>query len=123
MSGGRPLKFQSVELLQAGIDDYFEITPVEQQCITGLAVHLDTSRETLCNYETKDAFFDTVKKAKQKIGLVYELRGIGKGRSYDIFTLKNMGWKDKTEVEQKQKLEISFQNEEAKEAVKDFLNE
>ena len=123
MSGGRPLKFQSVELLQAGIDDYFEITPVEQQCITGLAVHLDTSRVTLCDYEHKDKFTNTIKKAKERIGLVYELRGIGKGRSYDIFTLKNMGWKDKQEIDQTQKLEISFQNAEAKEAVKDFLNE
>ena len=123
MSGGRPLKFESPEALQAMIDDYFDITPDDKQCITGLAVHLDTSRVTLCDYEHKDKFTNTVKKAKERIGLVYELRGIGKGRSYDIFTLKNMGWKDKQEIDQTQKLEISFQNEEAKEAVKDFLNE
>lgn len=35
--------------------------------ITGLAVWLDTSRQTLLNYEIRPEFFDTLKRAKQRI--------------------------------------------------------
>lgn len=94
---GRPLKFQSVQELQSKIDDYFSTEEEQLQTITGLAVHLDTSRETLCNYEEKDDFFDTIKKAKDRIEMAYERDLRRKGRSGDIFALKNFGWRDKTE--------------------------
>jgi len=96
---GRPLKFSSVVDLQLQIEDYFANTPINTQTITGLAVHLDTSRETLCNYEANDQFFDTIKKAKDKIEHAYEMRGLQVGNAFDIFRLKNMGWKDKHETE------------------------
>ena len=48
---GRPLKYETPEELQRLIDEYFEQTPVEKQTITGLAIHLDTDRITLCQYE------------------------------------------------------------------------
>jgi DNA-packaging protein gp3 len=35
--------------------------------VTGLAVWLDTSRQTLLNYECRPEFFDTIKRAKQRI--------------------------------------------------------
>ena len=50
--GGRPLKFQSVEELQTKIDDYFDTTPKDEYTITGLAMHLDTFRSVLCDYES-----------------------------------------------------------------------
>jgi len=99
-AGGRPLKFQSVEELKDKIDKYFKITPIEEQMITGLAAYLDTSRETLCDYQDKDKFSDTIKGAKDRIEFAYEKRGLKVGNAFDIFRLKNMGWKDKQEVEQ-----------------------
>lgn len=104
--GGRPLKFSTVEILQSKIDEYFANTPLDQQTITGLAISLDTSRETLMNYENRDEFFDTVKKAKDKIEYAYEMRGLKVGAAFDIFRLKNMGWKDKQETEHSGGLEI-----------------
>lgn len=99
MPAGRPLKFQSEEELSKKIEEYFEITPEGQRTITGLAVHLDTSRETLCNYEKKEQFFDAIKKGKDRVELDYELSLRKQGRSGDIFGLKNFGWRDKTETD------------------------
>jgi hypothetical protein len=92
---GRPAKWESPERLQRLVDEYFDSTPLEKQMITGLALHLDTNRETLCSYEDKDDFSDTIKKAKARIEMAYELRGLEKGTAFDIFRLKNMGWRDK----------------------------
>ena len=94
---GRPLKYTKEEL-ETLIESYFLETPIGNQTITGLALHLDTSRETLMNYEERDDFFDTIKKAKDKIEHAYELRGIKVGNAFDIFRLKNMGWKDKQDI-------------------------
>lgn len=99
MNRGRPLKFATSEELQSKIDKYFELTPIELQTITGLALHLDTSRETLMEYQERPDFIDTVKKAKLRIEHAYEIRGMEKGGAFDIFRLKNMGWKDKYENE------------------------
>lgn len=96
---GRPLKFQSPEELQEKIEEYFSVTPEGQRTITGLAVHLDTSRETLCNYESRDEFFDAIKKGKDRVELDYELSLRKRGGSGDIFGLKNFGWRDKQETD------------------------
>lgn len=94
---GRPLKFKSVEELKEKIDEYFTITPEDEITITGLAIHLDTFRSVLCDYEEKDEFSDTVKKAKQRVENGYEKDLKKYGRSGTIFALKNFDWKDKTE--------------------------
>ncbi len=122
-AGGRPLKFPSVDELDAKIDAYFRECDREEDtrvfahgasveeeheeivkgkrvatkrlvcercrreptlsrgCIvasgelklrrpytvTGLAVWLDTSRQTLNNYEVRPEFFDSIKRAKQRV--------------------------------------------------------
>lgn len=98
-AGGRPLKFKSVEELQEKIDEYFRITPAKEITITGLALALDTYRQTLVNYEGKSEFMDTIKKAKTRVEHEYELDLRKQGRSGDIFALKNFKWSDKQEVE------------------------
>lgn len=65
--------------------------------ITDLAIFLNTSRETLLDYQEKDEYSDTIKKAKLRIESGYEDRLINRGNSGDIFALKNFNWKDKTE--------------------------
>ena len=96
---GRPLKFKTVEELQSKIDAYFESTPKEEWTITGLALALDTYRQTLLNYEEKDEYLDTIKKAKQMVEYSYEIDLKKSGRTGTIFALKNFDWKDKTETD------------------------
>lgn len=100
---GRPLKFKTVEELKAKIDAYFSNCAETKRplTITGLAVALDTSRETLMNYEEKEEFFDTVKSAKEIIhNFVEEYLFTGKNVAGAIFNLKNnYGWKEKSETD------------------------
>jgi hypothetical protein len=117
---GRPLKFKTPELLQEKIDNYFKSISYEQPMlkedgsqvinglgekvmqtvyisepsITGLALYLDTSRETLCQYENRDDYFDIIKEGKLRVEHAYENRLITRGRTVDIFALKNFGWTD-----------------------------
>lgn len=105
---GRPPKFASVEELQAKIDDYFHSRVVinhdgEERSlpitITGLCLHLDTSRETLCEYENKPEFTDAIKKAKMRVeNFAEEMLHVGKNQTGAIFALKNFGWTDKTTI-------------------------
>ncbi len=102
--GGRPLKFKSVEDLEEMIAGYFTYCDQEKKpyTITGLALWLDTSRETLLNYEERPEFFDTIKRAKVKCeNWVEENALMNKvNATTAIFNLKNnYGWKDKTEQE------------------------
>lgn len=98
-AGGRPLKFKTVEDLQIKIDDYFNVTPKEEWTWTGLAIHLDTSRETLREYKERPEFVDSLKKALLKVENGYEIDVKKYGRSGTIFALKNFGWVDKTETD------------------------
>lgn len=104
---GRPLKFNNVEELQMAIDSYFiscedpedNTKYIRPLTITGLANALDTSRETLIEYEDRPEYVDTIKRAKGKIHqYVEEYLFTGKNQTSAIFNLKNnYGWKDKTE--------------------------
>ncbi|HHL2038299.1 TPA: terminase small subunit [Clostridium perfringens] len=116
--GGRPLKFKSPEELQAKIDAYYEWAKENKKhiTITGLAWFLDTNRQTLLRYEEDDsellksvsenvrqAFRDTVKRAKARIEMEYEESLYNKNSAVGaIFTLKNnYNYVDKQEVAQK----------------------
>lgn len=101
MRVGRPLKFQTVEDMETQIQTYFDDCEKtsEPLTITGLAMALDTSRETLMNYSTKEEYFDTIKRAKLIIENAYEKRLISNGRAGEIFALKNFGWKDRQEID------------------------
>lgn len=101
MAGGRPLKFKTPEDMQKAIDKYFLECEQNDEplTITGLAMALDTYRDVLMDYQERDEFSNTIKKAKLKIENAYEKRLIKYGRSGDIFALKNFNWKDKQEVE------------------------
>lgn len=96
---GRPLKFQTEEELKKQIDAYFADTPKDEWTITGLALALDTSRKVLCEYEDRDEFSNTIKKAKLKVENGYEIDLKKHGRTGTIFALKNFDWKDKTETD------------------------
>lgn len=101
---GRPLKFETPEILQEKIEAYFKKCEDkgERPFISELAYYLDTSRETLCNYEEKEPFFDTIKRAKERCEIVLE-KNLIEGKinpTGTIFNLKNnYGWRDKTETD------------------------
>lgn len=98
---GRPRKWNTPEELQKDIDEYFKNCSENKipLTITGLALALDTTRETLMDYQNNDEFSYTIKRAKLHIENAYEQRLIVNGRAGDIFALKNFGWKDKQEIE------------------------
>lgn len=97
---GRPLKFKNVEELQKKIDEYFDNTPDIEITVSGLCLALGTWRSVLMNYEVRPEFKNTIKMAKIRIAQEYEKDLRKKGRSGDIFALKNFGWTDKREIEQ-----------------------
>lgn len=102
MPAGRPPKFESVEQLESLIESYFINCDQEKRpyTITGLALWLDTSRETLINYEEKEQYFDTIKRAKSRCENWVEEGALMNrvNATSAIFNLKNnYGWKDKTE--------------------------
>lgn len=69
--------------------------------ISGLAYALDTTRRTLLDYEDKDEYSHTIKRAKQFIEAANEALLVNGGvvPSGVIFNLKNnWGWVDKSEV-------------------------
>jgi predicted transcriptional regulator len=92
------LKFKDVSELEKKVSEYFDITKKEEWTITGLAIHLDTFRSVLCDYELKDEFSNTIKKAKQKVEHSYEVDLKKSGRTGTIFALKNFNWVDKQEL-------------------------
>ena len=97
--GGRPLKFKSAAELNGKIEEYFAecVRTGEPLTVTGLALALDTTRDVLMDYEGKDGFSNTIKKAKLRIENAYEKRLIARGNGGDIFALKQFGWKDRME--------------------------
>jgi len=129
-SVGRPPKYETPEEMQRIIDLYFiacaaskakaeddvginqlDELPSEDReivdsvegyvpTVSGLAYILDMSTEALRNYEGKQEFLATVKRAKQRIEISLEQRLAGNAVTGSIFDLKhNFGWKDKSETE------------------------
>lgn len=99
---GRPPKWNSVEQLESLIESYFEDCKQrdEPPFITELCVWLDTSRKVLLEYEEKEEFSNTIKRAKAKCEMAVE-KGMMLNKmnaTASIFNLKNnYDWKDKTE--------------------------
>lgn len=97
-NGGRPVIYDDAETLSAKCLEYFEycIENTEKATITGLALYLGfESRKTLYNYGEKQEFLHIIKRACLTVENSYELSG----GTIDIFALKNMGWVDKSEVD------------------------
>ena len=107
MDAGRPRKFSSAEEMYKTGMDYISKCEAEKKhlTITGLAIALDTTRETLMDYESgkydneNNRFSYTVKRLKIYCENYAEQRIFGNNPAGAIFALKNYGWKDKTEQE------------------------
>jgi len=108
MAGGRPAMFKTVEEIQCKIDAYFESLEYEADdgmqskpaTLSGLAYFLGFSdRTSLYEYKEKPEFTNTIKRARLYIESMYEQGLQSKNSTGCIFALKNLGWKDKQEVE------------------------
>jgi len=113
---GRPPKYETVAQMQIIIDRYFDecfykrfgsnivnfelpedyqfITDDVHPTVTGLALALNMTRKGLIDYEKKDEFGNTIKKAKTRIEADLEQRLFGPSVAGVIFNLRhNYGWK------------------------------
>ena len=114
---GRPPKYRSAIEIQRKIDEYFnggcptkdvivgkapntKVVKMPVYTITGLALYLGfCERNALYEYEKKPEFTTIIKKARTMIESVYESLLQSSNVVGAIFALKNMGWRDKTEVD------------------------
>jgi hypothetical protein len=70
--------------------------------VTGLALALGlNSRQALLDYENRPEFIDTIKALKSECEEYAEERIFGGNAAGAIFALKNYGWTDKQEIDQK----------------------
>lgn len=98
-NNGRPPMYESPEGLKLKCIEYFEYCQKndEKITVTGLALYLGfESRQSLFAYGNKKDFSYITKRAKLVVENSYE----NSGQTIDIFALKNMDWKDKSEVTQ-----------------------
>lgn len=101
---GRPKAFKNVEEVEEKINAYFNYCEENEKPYTmsGLAYYLEVSRQTLVNYSNKDEYFDTIKKARDRVQMQLEENALSNkaNPTFTIFNLKNnFDWKDKMEVE------------------------
>lgn len=97
-NGGRPPIYDKPEYLENKCLEYFKdcIENKEKATITGLALYIGfCSRSTVDEYAKKKEFSYIIKRAKLTVENSYEMSGT----TFDMFALKNMGWKDKTETD------------------------
>jgi hypothetical protein len=99
---GDEVEYIDEQVLDTNGDPVF--IQIQPFTITGLAISLGTTRETLLDYENKQenaAFSDTIKMAKQRIQQYAEnYLYTGKNPTGAIFNLKNnYGWVDRRETD------------------------
>jgi hypothetical protein len=137
-NGGRPPTFETPEQLIKECEEYFtyirgekeikkgkrknEKTGEEEEfeyedwvrypepaTVTGLTLYIGFSdRSSLDDYEKKEEFSHIIKKARKLVEYGYEMRLHGDKNTGAIFALKNMGWKDKQELEHTGDMNINW---------------
>lgn len=100
---GRPKIFNDVKEVEEKINTYFNYCEEKEKPYTmsGLAYYLGISRQTLVNYSNQDQFFDTIKKARDRVQMQLEENALSNkaNPTFTIFNLKNnFDWKDNNEV-------------------------
>lgn len=103
---GRPLRFNDAAGLELLIRQYLEHCEIKDKPLTmsGLALWLGISRQTLVNYSYRDDFFDTISEARALVEADMEERMLANksNATASIFSLKNnFKWTDKQEIEAK----------------------
>lgn len=116
MAGGRPVKYETPDQIQAAIDKYFDEDAyigdgdnrMFAPTVEGLAYSLNLTRQGLLEYQGKPEFSDSIKRAKQRVAIALEQRLYGQSVTGAIFNLKNnFGWKDAVTTEHAGSIEIA----------------
>lgn len=84
--------------LERVIDEYFDKTPEEKITLTGLILYLGICKDTFYEYGKREGYKNIINQARLRIENTYEHDLRNKGRSGDIFALKNFGWRDQQEI-------------------------
>lgn len=111
---GRPMKYKDIDQLNELIEEYFNMCDEKERpyTVSGLALYLDTDRQSLLNWQDEERYFkelseednkrliDTIKKAKQRIENYAEEQLFRKTNVAGIiFNMKNnWNWTDKQEI-------------------------
>lgn len=116
MSSDKMIKIKSADELKEMIEAYFEKCHQEDEpvTITGLALALNMSRESLLGYSQDEECLAIIKKARLRVQNAYEKRLIKRGNSGDVFALKTFGWSDKAEGDKTIKIKtalVAFEDE------------
>jgi DNA-binding XRE family transcriptional regulator len=111
---GKPLRFKTVKELEDVIEKYFDwcdnrlvqgydnktneqfayLSPAPYT-MSGLARRIGLSRQALLDYENRDSYMDTIKRARARVHEDVETRLMEKAPTGAIFNLKNnFGWRD-----------------------------
>ncbi len=83
------LKFRTPKDFEDLISDYFGLLKNDMPTKAGLALYLDTTRETLGDYEKRDGYSYTLKRAYYVIENAWVQRLTGQAVAGVIFYLKN----------------------------------
>ena len=114
---GRPLAFKSEEALKKAVKEYFDecekhtyqtitkqgdtidVNYPQIPTIAGLAYALGVERQTIYNYEKREKFFDTIKKAREYVFSKIEgkLANTNQNAGGIIFLAKNYGYSENQE--------------------------
>lgn len=100
---GRPRIYNDPDELDQECTKYFSQLKGEvtvKPTVTGLALFLGfASKQSLYDYEKNELFSYPIKKALLQVENSYETSLYSNAVAGPIFALKNMGWKDRSEVE------------------------
>lgn len=98
--GGRPPIIASPEEFDRLVEEHRELCAEQKIPVTftGMALHLGfSSRRSFYDYQKRDGFSHSVKRARLLVEAEYESRLHGSNVAGAIFALKNMGWSDRQE--------------------------
>ena len=107
----RPRKIKSVKQFDELAESYFNECEAKGEPVrlTGLIMALGLAcRSSLDEYERREEFSYSVKRAKLRCEAEYEEALLGPHPSGAIFALKNFGWSDRQDVEITQQEPVTF---------------
>lgn len=112
MAAGKPIAYETPELLDNAVSDYFMncVENKSKPTISGLAYYLGfESRQSFYDYEKREEYSYTIKRARLRIEQHYEEHLLNPGIATGaIFALKNFGWRDKSELEHSGRFTINW---------------
>ena len=125
---GRPPLYDDPAVMEQRINEYFEYIFIEDKpkpTITGLVLYLGfADRSSFYEYQKKEEFSHTIKRARTAIEHWYELNLMGNHTAGAIFALKNFGWVDTQQIDHTSKGEqivLNITSKEDKETIERSL--